>query len=147
MNQTIAIVVAVILLLIGVEQYGEHRIQVKWNEDKAARAAVTERDKQENAKNLADLKEQFEKEKKDAESEAGRRAVAKYLRDYGLLPSSIPVRIGDSHQADIPQRADTTSGESGLAERITELAGRCIDDARKVELCAEWAARENLPVE
>lgn len=147
MNQYIAGFVVIVVILLGVEQYGEHRIQSKWDVDIAEREAVAKHDKEENAKNLADLKDKWKKEKKDAESEAGRRAVAKYLRDAGLLPSGLPVRKCDSGQANIPQGTDSTTSESGLAERITQLAERAIEDARRVEMCTQWAARENLPIE
>lgn len=147
MNQYLIGIGAALLIILGVEKYGEHRIQVQWDKDIAQREAVAKHDKDENAKNLADLKDKWKKEKNDAESEAGKRAVAKYLRDAGLLPSSLPVRKCDSGQANIPQGTDSTTSESGLTERITQLAGRCIEDARKVEMCSQWAARENLPVE
>lgn len=147
MNQYLIGIIVILFLILGIEQYGEHRIQTKWDIDIAQREAVAKHDKEENTKNLADLKDKWKKEKKDAESEAGKRAVAKYLRSIGLLPSGIPVRKCDGSQADIPQGTDSTSSESGLTERITQLAGRCIEDARRVEMCAQWAIRENLPVE
>jgi membrane protein involved in colicin uptake len=128
------------LALFSAEKFGEHKVQAKWDIDKAERAAVAKADADRNEKNLAALDDKFKKEIEHAKSEASRRAVANWLKSHGLLPDGTPVR-GAGCEAEVPQGADGASSELGAVER---LADNCIRDARKVELCTEWAVREGL---
>lgn len=139
--------IAVILILLGVEQWGEHRVQVEWDKETAARIAITGQAKRQSAEAANDVEEQHKKDIEYAKSQAGRAAVADFLRRHGLLPDGSPVSVarGDG-QAEVPVRTDGAACESGFAERIKEFAARCLHDARKVEMCMEWAKRENLEV-
>lgn len=146
MNYVYAAVI-IALAMFGSVWWGEHQMQVEWDKDKAARQAVLDNEVAHNKANVADLKDKFDKEIKHAESKAGKRAVADFLRRHGLLPDGTPVSVpGGDGQAEGSGRVDGAACESGFAERIKEFAERCLYDARKVEMCTEWAKRENLEV-
>ncbi|MFA5976502.1 MAG: hypothetical protein WC859_10125 [Elusimicrobiota bacterium] len=146
MNYLYAIL-ALLAIALGCEQWGEHRVQVKWDQDKAVRQARLDDEIARGEKIIADMRDKFKKEKAYAESEASKRAVDRFLRDHGLLPSGLPVRPVANGQAQVPQGADGTTCESGFAERIKDFAARSLRDARKVAMCTEWAVREGLEIE
>lgn len=133
-----------VVALVAAEQWGEHVVRVEWDKDIAIRNALFNEAAKQNERHIADMTSKFKKEKKHAESEAGKRAVAVWLHDHGLLPSGLTVRPADSGQAKIPEGADGSSCEPGYSERIKDFSSRCIEDARRVEMCAEWARFEGL---
>lgn len=134
---------AALAILIGVEQFGEHHVRSQWDTDIAVRQGVAEAEAERNKRNLADLQAKYKKDIEYAKTQASKRAVADYLRTHGMLPVCPAVQPGASGQTDIPS---STDGAASQYEAIERFAARCIDDARKVEMCAEWAIREGLPV-
>ena len=134
---------ALVALLLGAEQLGEYRVRNSWDKDIAVRQGVLDAEIERNKRNVADLRDQYKKDLKYAESETSKRAVTEWLRTHGLLPSCPAVQPSANSQANVPQGTDGTAGQSGTIERF---AARCLSDARKVEMCAAWAAREGLPV-
>ena len=140
----IGIIAAVLLLLIGVEQYGEHRVQIEWDKDIAIRAALLEAETQQNAKNVATITEQYKKDIEHAKSQAGRAAIADFLRRHGLLPSGAPVQPVSSSQTQGTQGADGAGGQCGPGSGVEEFAINCAKDAVTVGAWQEWAVREGL---
>jgi membrane protein involved in colicin uptake len=124
---------ATILILIGVEQYGEHRIQVKWDSDIEVRQTLLEKSKQDNQEALDASKAQYEKDRIAATSQAGRDAVNRFLRDHGLLPNGdrMPSSTGDS-QAQGEQGTDGATKERGTGSEIERFSTGCGEDALKV---------------
>lgn len=145
----LAVVMMAMTLCAGSYLAGSTAVRKEWDLERARQEAVAERERQENAANLAALKNKYQEEIEHAKSKAGRDAVARWLREHGLLPDGSPLHTGkrDSGQADISKGTDEAACESRFAERIKEFAGRCAEDARRVAMCAEWASREGLPVE
>jgi len=147
MNQTIYAIVAIIVLLIGVEQYGEHRVQVKWNEDKAIRAALAEQAAKDNKENIDALNKQHAKDLKSATSKAGRDAVAAYLKSIGLLSNGLTVRDSDckAQSSKLPdERSDT---ESSSRTSLEEFGIECAKGALMNIDWRAWAVREGLEAE
>lgn len=140
----LAMLAALCALLLGVEQYGEHRVQVKWDLERERQEAVAqqeaERDKQANAATEAQRKKDIE----NAKSEAGRIALNNWLRKHGLLPDGSPVSGSCSGKANCPSKPDGASGQSGSGERIADFARGCALDALHVLQWQEWAIREGL---
>lgn len=143
MNQWLIGLVVLVAALFAAEWHGRYTVQAKWDTDKAERAAVSKAEADRNEKNLAALGDKYKKEIEYAKSEASRNAVSTWLKSHGLLPDGTPVR-GTGGEAKVPKIPDGATSESGAAERIQGFADRCIRDARKVELCTEWAVREGL---
>jgi hypothetical protein len=135
MNQWLIGLVVLATALFAAEWHGRHTVQTKWDIEKAKYAAVAKADADRNEKNLAALGDKYKKEIEHAKSEASRNAVSTWLKSHGLLPSFAGCK------AEVPKGADGATGESGTIERFADA---CISDARKVEMCTEWAMREGL---
>lgn len=140
----LATIVIVMLLLLGVEKYGEHRVQVAWDLERARNEAIAqqeaERDKQANAATEAQRKKEIE----NAKSEGGRIVLNNWLRKHGLLPDGSPVSGSSGGQANCTGKPDDTTGKSGSGERIEDFARGCALDALHVLQWQEWAIREGL---
>jgi len=148
MNQTIAAIVALIVLLIGVEQYGEHRIQVKWDQDIAIRKALADKAEKDNKENIDALNKQHQKDIKTATSKAGRDAVAAYLKSIGLLSNGATVRSEGSGKAESPKLPDERSDtESSSRTSLEEFGIECAKGAVMNMDWREWAIREGLGAE
>lgn len=126
--------IALAFVVLAVEQYGEHRVQVEWDKDVAVREALLKQAKQENKETLDANRKQYEKDKLAATSKSGRDAIARYIRERGLLqscPGSVP--------AQGQQGTDGAAEESGASTALEGFARDCADDALKVmrwqELC------------
>lgn len=136
--------VIVAFILVGIEQYGEYRIQEKWDLERARNEAVAqqeaERDKQANAATEAQRKKDIE----NAKSEAGRTALNNWLRKHGLLPDGSPVSGSGGGQTNCTGKPDGTTGQSGSGERIADFARGCALDALHVLQWQEWAMREGI---
>jgi hypothetical protein len=126
-------VISAILILIATEQYGEHRVQVKWDQDIAVRQALLDKTKQDNKEALNADKIQYDKDKVAATSKAGRDAIAGYIRERGLLPAGCGVQ---SSPGNVPsqgaQGTDGTPGELGTGSALEGFAASCANDALKV---------------
>lgn len=137
---------ALCVLLLGVEQYGEHRVNVKWDLERArlvtiaVQAAATDK-----AANKA-VEDQHKKDIENAKSKAGRAAVAAWVKSHGLLPSGPQMPNPGCGQTDGTGGPDDPAGQSGVGERIAEFAEGCALDALKVLNWQEWAIREGLEV-
>lgn len=128
---------------------GSDAAQKKGDIEKAKVEAVAAKEKQDNARNLAELKAQFKKELDHETDAAYKRALRDALNSWGLLPGGSSVRKSSAGggEAVVSEGADVPSCEPGLAERIEAFAADCVRDARRVEMCTQWAIREGLPVE
>jgi len=125
--------IALLLIIFGAEQWGEHRIQVEWEQDIAVRQALLDKTKQENKEALDANKKQYEKDKRAAMSQAGRDAVNRYIRERMLqsCPGNVPA-----------QGAQGTNGateEPGTGTALESFATDCASDALQVirwqEMC------------
>jgi hypothetical protein len=136
--------IAVFLILAGVEQYGEHRVQIEWDLERARNKAIAqqeaERDKQANAATEAQRKKDIE----NAKSEGGRIVLNNWLRKHGLLPDGSPVSGSGSNQTNCTGNPNDTSDQSGTGERIADFARGCALDALHVLQWQEWSIREGL---
>jgi len=147
MNQYLIGAFVVITVLIGVEQYGEHRIQVQWDKDKAVREALLNNEKRTNKETIDALNTQHEKDIKSATSKAGRDAVSNWIKSHGLLPNGDRVSSRGDGKAESPKVSDGESLKSEPSNRLEEFAIGCAKDALKVMDWQEWAKRENLEIE
>jgi len=127
---------------------GKASVQLLWDSEKARQkeAADKERLKDEAARKAVEAK--HKKDIEYAKSTAGRAAIADWLKSHGLLPDGSPVRIdGDSGQAQGSQSPDDGSGEQRLGGFLEEFAGRCAQDAIKINNFHEWVKQEGLEIE
>ena len=133
MNQYIIGAVAIILLLLGIEQYGEHRVQVQWDTEKAKIQAVSDAEKARNLKTIAELNEQHKREVEYAKSKAGRDAVNRWLREHGLLSDGAEMRDCASPSAsDRTGLSDAGREEQGTGTSLEGFAINCADDASRL---------------
>jgi hypothetical protein len=134
MNYLYALAVSM-LVIIGVEQYGEHRVQSEWDKDVAIRQALIDKAKQENKESLDEIRKQYEKDKRAATSKAGRDAIARYIRERGLLQEACAGNV----QAQGSKGVNGISEEPRTSAALESFAGDCASDALKVirwqELC------------
>lgn len=138
--------VALVLMLVGAMLYGEHRVQVKWDLERARQETITALAREtDEAARKADA-EQHKKDIENAKSQAGRTAIARWLRDHGLLPDGSPMSGSGGGQTDCAGKPDGTAGQSGTGGRIEEFAEGCALDALHVLRWQEWAVREGLEV-
>lgn len=148
MNQYLFAAAAVLLGLLGAEQWGEHRILVQWDKDKAVREAQLETEKKHNQETVDDLNGKWKKTLDLAVGEAGRRAVDRFLRDHGLLPSGLPVQPNPG--AVPPQGAkvpDGAASQQGVGDGLARFATGCALDALKVMDWQELCIRQHCEVE
>jgi hypothetical protein len=131
--------IAAILILLGAEQWGEHRVQVKWDQDAAVRQALLDKTTLDNKEALDANKAQYEKDRLAATSQAGRDAVNRFLRDHGLLPDGSRVSSGGNVPAQSPQGTDGPPSQCGTSGALESFANDCAQDALKVmrwqEIC------------
>lgn len=138
----------IVMVLFGVEQYGEHRIQTKWDLEVARLEAVAKQEKESNEKTNKAVEAQHKKDIEHAKSEAGKSAIADYLRRHRMLPVSVPVRNEDnSTETESTKVVDAPTCECGTSSSIEEFAGRCGQDALTILNFQEWVVREGLDVE
>lgn len=138
----------IVITLVGAEQYGEHRIQAQWDLEVARLDAVSKQAKESNKKTNEAIDAQHKKDIEYAKSEAGKSAIADYLRRHRLLPASAPVRDADSGaKTESTQVADAPACECGTRSSIEEFAGRCGQDALTILNFQEWVIREGLETE
>lgn len=127
---------------------GKASVQILWDSEKAKQkeAADNERLRDEAARKATEAK--HKKEIEYAKSEAGKRAVAEYLRSIGLLSDGPAVRpLGDSGQAKDPQGPDDSGSEQRLSGFLEEFAGRCAQDAITIGNFQEWINQEGIESE
>jgi hypothetical protein len=134
--------VSVILLLVGIEQYGEHRIQAKWNLETAHLEALATQAKEQSAKANQAVTEQHRKDIENAKSEAGKYAIRDYLRTHGMLHTE-----GSSGQAQSSGVPDESPCQCGTGASIEEFAGRCAQDSMTILEWQDWSVREGLETE
>jgi len=132
---------AILLALAGVEQYGEHRVQTKWDIETAKLQALAEQAKRQDKEITAALETQHLKDIQHAKSEAGKRAIADYLKSHGLLHSE-----GNCSQTQGSGVSSGSAVESGTSADIAEFANACAHDAQIVLDWQSWAIREGLEV-
>jgi hypothetical protein len=135
---------ALCLLVLGSVLYGEHRVQVKVDLERERQETIAalarETDK---AAKAADA-EQHKKDIEHAKSQAGRTAIAAWLKSHGLLPDGSPVSGPGGCEADSAGGSDGAPGQSGTGGRIEKFAEGCALDALHVLRWQEWAIREGL---
>ncbi|HLP99203.1 MAG TPA: hypothetical protein VK149_12250 [Sideroxyarcus sp.] len=143
MNKLEGVILSLLVLaclMLGAELWGEHVVQVKWDKDKAVRQALLDDAKRQNQGVVDDLNAKHQADLKAAKSEAGRAAVAGWLREHGLLPSGLQVQPNSG--AVPPQGAkvpDGATGQQGIGGALEGFAAGCARDALMVldwqELC------------
>ncbi len=147
-NQYLIGIGAALIILLGVEQYGEHRVQVEWDKDKAVREALAVKAEKDNKENIYALNKQHQKDIKTATGKAGRDAVADYLKSIGVLSNGLTVRSEGSGKAESPklpnERSDT---ESSTRSSIERFGLECAKGAVMNMDWREWAIHEGLEVE
>ena len=125
-------------LMLGIEQYGEHRVQVEWDKDKAVRAALLNQAVENGEKNAEHVAEQLRGYYEHALSKEGRTALNRWLKSHGLLPDGAPVRgCADQSAADSSSSADGASGEQWVGGSLEEFATNCALDAQRL---TDWQA-------
>lgn len=133
--------IAALVFLLCAEQWGEHRVQVEWEKDKAVRQALLDQTIKQNEDTLNAIKSQARKDQAAATSKAGRDAVNRFLREHGLLLTS------EGHlQAQGQQGTNGTSDQSGTGDPLEEFAIGCGRDALKVMRWQELCVRMNCEI-
>lgn len=143
------IFIALLLIAVGTaEQYGESRVQHKWDQHNLEVKGKLALEKQRSDAERIKLIEDHKKEIEYAKSKAGADAISRFLREHGLLPNGAPVHRPDDSvgEAEVPEGTDGAASKFGAGESLEEFATRCGIDAIKVELCTEWAIKEGLEV-
>jgi hypothetical protein len=143
MNRIYAVIVVIAILcgaLFGAERYGEHVVQMKWDQDTAVRLALLNKVKQENKEALDANRKQYEKDKQAAASKAGRDAVARYMAERGLLSTCNRLSSGPGDvSAQSSGRTDESAKEPGTGAALESFTTDCALDALQVmrwqELC------------
>jgi hypothetical protein len=131
--------IAILIALLGVEQYGEHRVEVRWDLEKARLQALADQTKRQDKEITAILESQHLKDIQNAKSEAGKRAIADYLKSHGLLHAE-----GNCSQAQSTGGITNSTCECGVSVEVESLAARCGEDALKILRFQEWIQREGL---
>ena len=137
-------IIAALLILAGIEQYGEHRVQAKWDLERARNEAVAKQEAERDKQAGIAAEEQRKKDIENAKSEGGRIVLNNWLRKHGLLPDGSAVSGSDSDKTNCTCNPDDTADQSGAGERIAELAEGCALDALHVLQWQEWAIREGI---
>ena len=143
MNRLYTAIAAIAILcgaLFGAVLYGKHIVQVKWDQDVAVRLALMNKTKQENKEALDENRKQYEKDKFAATSQAGHDAVARYIRERGLLPTCNRLSSGPGDvSAQSSGGTDESAKEPGTGAALESFATDCALDALQVmrwqELC------------
>jgi hypothetical protein len=133
--------IAILIALLGIEQYGEHRVQTRWDIETARLQAIADQEKRQDKEITAILEAKHLKDIQHAKSEAGKSAVRDYLKSHGLLHSE-----GSNSQTTCSGVPNESTSESGIGGSIEEFAGRCAQDSLTILEWQEWAQRENLPI-
>lgn len=127
--------------------YGEHRVQVKWDEDNARQQAIADLHTAQDAAANKAIEDKHRKDVEYAKSQAGRSALAAWLKSHGLLPDGSPMPGSGGGKTDGAAPSDgRPDPESGLADRIKEFASKCRSGAQMNSEWREWAIREGLKV-
>lgn len=137
------VALAAMFLLVGVEKFGEHRIQSMWDIERAILEDKAKQAEFDDAKIRNAIEVQHRKDIQNAKSESGRIAIRGFLRARSMLPDHTAKRC----QADSAEGADGSTGESRTGDGLEKFANRCGQDALKVLAWQEWAMRQGLAVE
>lgn len=133
LEKLIASSVIAILLAAGLFTAGMAYVQKEWDKDKAINKALLEQKDKDATDVVIRLNDAWQKEKKNAETKAGRDYLARWLRDHGLLPDGSPVRsAGGKAPAEGSQVSDATGGEQDAGRGLAEFAGKCGRDANRL---------------
>ena len=140
---------AIFVLVLWAEQYGEHRIQTKWNDETIRLETIANEAIKRNEENLNALNLQHKKDIELAKSQAGRAAIAAWLKSRGLLPDGSPVQPRcDGDKAESPEVPDGgPDPEPVIGIGIEEFAADCAKGALMNMDWREWAIREGLEAE
>jgi protein required for attachment to host cells len=133
--------IAILIALLGIEQYGEYRVQTKWNIETARLQAIAEQEKRQDKEINAILEAKHLKDIENAKSEAGKSAVREYICTHGMLSHTT-----SNSQTDCSKIPNESTSESGIGGSIEEFAVRCAQDSMTILEFQEWAIRENLPI-
>lgn len=137
---------ALILLLIGAVLYGEHRVQVKWDLERARQETIAALAREADEAARKAIEDKHKKDVEYAKSQAGRAVLAAWLKSHGLLPDGSPVSGSGGGQTNCTSKPDGTAGQPGTGGQIEEFAEGCALDALHVLRWQEWAVREGLEV-
>lgn len=147
MNRYMAAVIVAVAWTVGAVLYGEHRVQTEWDLDKARQKVIAEQARETDKAANAAIEDKHRKDVEYAKSQAGRSALAAWLKSHGLLPDGSPMPGSGGGKTDGAAPSDgRPDTESGLADRIKEFAGKCRDGAQMNVEWREWAVREGLKV-
>ena len=133
--------IAILIALLGIEQYGEHRVQTRWDIETARLQAISDQEKRQDKEITAILEAKHLKDIQYAKTQAAKSAIADYVKSHGLLHSE-----GGCSQTASSGVSNGTPSESGTSADIEEFASACAHDAQIVLDWQEWALRENLPI-
>ena len=146
--KAIAVLVLIAALATCVILYGNSRYdecKAEWDAHEAAEKAVADTEAAAAAVVLKRIKEQHDEDVKRVASEAGRAAIADYLRKHGVLSDSpkVPARVSATYCPEAKSNPcdDAASSEprvSGSDTLVEEFAARCAADALMLE--DEWQA-------
>lgn len=134
------------LLVFASVMYGKHLVQVEWDKDKAVRQSLLDREVNQNKEALDALKSQYETDKTAATSKAGRDAVARYIRERGLLPACAQLPSQGHVPAQSSEGDDAATGQPGTGDSLTEFVAGCGQDALKVMRWQELCTRMNCEI-
>jgi hypothetical protein len=132
---------AILIALLGIEQYGEHRVQTRWDIETARLRAIADQEKRQDKEINAILEAKHLKDIQYAKTQSAKSAIAGYVKSHGLLHSE-----GSCSKTASSGVSDGTAGESGTSADIEEFASACAHDAQIILDWQEWALRENLPI-
>ena len=147
MNYIIGVLI-IVAVLLGAEQWGEHRVQVQWNTDKKVREALLNAETKRNEESVNELIKQHKNDMAAAESKAGRDAVNRWLRDHRVLPGSAPVRCPSGNTqpegAKTPDERPDTEPEfgGGIEGFAVECAKGALMNMQWRELCLKADCEE-----
>lgn len=135
---------AIIVLIFAVEQYGEHRIQSKWDIETARLQGIAKEAERRNKENISAIEAQHKKDIEHAKSKAGKSAVSDWLKSHGLLPDGSAVSGSGSCEAQSTTKPNGKPEESGTGNGIKAFATDCALDALHVLMFQEWVKREGM---
>lgn len=136
--------IAFTIMLLGAVLYGEHRVQVKWDLERARQATIATLAKEADEAARKAIEDKHKKDIEHAKSQAGRTAISNWLKSHGMLPDGSPVSGSGGGQTNCTGKPDGTASQSGTSGRIEEFAEGCALDALHVLRWQEWAVREGL---
>jgi len=133
MNRLAASLIALVALSGAMWLLGASHVQHKWDLERERLRTIAEQAVKQGKAALQAVEQQHRKDIEHAKSQAGRTAIAAWLKSHGLLSDGSQVPGSGSGQNASSCVTDATGGERGTGGGIEGFALRCGQDALTVE--------------